>query len=145
MSWELQSFDLRTEELLAEIDLDVLAAGAVERLIGGRPAVLAPAEGRVVAPLFDIEPDHWEQAMSTPINLGVLDPDWLTIAMVHLVSTVVGERPEDLEPAAYAISPEIAHGLLDRFSSDLRPPTGDLFLEFSVPWDELQSILQARR
>ena len=102
----------------------------MERLIGARPRTLAPDQVRVVAPLFDIDPDHWEGAMRSSIDIGIPNSDWLAIALLQLVSKVVEVSPEDLGPAAYPVSLDVAQGLLDRFSSEVRLPPGGVFLDF---------------
>lgn len=129
MTWLVESFDVRTDELLAEIDLDALASDAVERLIGALPEALAPDQVRVVAPLFDIDPEQWRTVVQSSIAVGSPDADWFTIALVRLVSEVVQVSPEELGPAAYPISLEAAQGLLNRFSSDVRVPPGGVFLD----------------
>ena len=132
MTWLVHSFDTRTDALLAEFDLDVLASGAVERLIGTVPEALAPDQVRVVAPHFDIDPEQWSTVVrsSTP---GGTPTGWLAIALDHLVGEVVGVRPEEFVSSSYPVSPEAAQGLLDRFSSDVRVPPGEVFLGLVGP------------
>ena len=128
MTWLVQSFDTRTEELLAEVDLDALASGAVERLIGAVPQALAPDQVRVVAPLFGIDPGRWSEVVpSTPD--GTPDTGWLAVALDRLVGEVVGVPPEELDVASYPVPLEAAQGLLDRFSTDVRLPPGEVFLD----------------
>lgn len=134
MTWLVESYDRRTDELLADFDLNVLAALAVEHLIGTRPEVLSPDQVRVVAPLFDVEPDHWEGVVQSLTGDGVFGPDWLSRALAHLVSAVVDQNPENLVGVVWPIPEEVAQGLLDRFSTDVRLPDGEVFIDFAAPW-----------
>ena len=128
MTWLVESFDPRTDGLVAEVDLDVLASSAVERLIGAVPEALAPDQVRVVAPLFDIDPERWNEVVPSSTPDGTPDAGWLTVALDQLVGKVVEVRPEDFVSSSYPVSPEAAQELLDRFSSDSSLPPGEVFL-----------------
>ena len=128
MTWLVESFNMQTEELLAEFDLDALAAAAVKRLIGERPEVLTSDQVRAVAPLFDIEPDRWESVTGASADAGTSDSDWLASALLHQVSTMLGEDPEDVVGLVYPMSRETAQGLLDRFSAGVRIPEGGVYI-----------------
>ena len=129
MTWLVQSFDPRTEELLVEVDLDALASGAVERLIGAVPQALAPDQVRVVAPLFGIDPERWSEVVPSSTPDGTPDAAWLAVALDQLVGEVVEVPPDDLDVASYPVPWESAQGLLDRFSTDVRLPPGEVFLD----------------
>ena len=128
MTWLVESFDLQTDELLAEVDLDVLASGAVERLVGTVPQALAPDQVRVVAPLFGIDPGRWSTVVQSSTPGGTSEVNWFTAALDELVGEVVEVRPEEFVSSSYPVSPEAAQRLVDRFSSDVRVPPGAVFL-----------------
>jgi hypothetical protein len=126
VTWLVESFDVQTDGLLADFDLDILAARAVERAIGARPEVLTPDQIRVVAPLFDIEPDRWDKTLGSLTGVGVFDPDWLSLALVHLVATVVEQSPGNLVGGVWPIPGEVAQALLNRFSAGVQVPDGEV-------------------
>lgn len=130
VTWLIESFDVPNDKLLADFNLDVLAARAVERLIGPLPEVLTPDQVRVVAPLFDIEPDRWESIAESATGVRWFDSGWLARALVHLVRTVVDQSPEDLVGLVHPISVNAAQGLLNRFSAGARIPEGEVYIGF---------------
>lgn len=133
MTWLVESFDVQNDKLLAAPDLGTLAARAVERLIEERSEVLEPYQIRVIAPLFDIDPDDWERVVESSTGGGVFESDWLSTAVVHLVGKVVDQPPEDLVGLIWPIPWEVSQGLLDRFSAGVRVPEGEVYIGFFGP------------
>ena len=133
MTWFVQSFSMQTDELLAEFNLDQLAADAVDHLIGTPREAPSPDQVHVIAPLFGIEPAHWEAVTGSSDDSDVSGSSWLSRALLHLTVSVVGLPPEDLLEADHLLSPQVAQGLLDRFSAGVRVPDGQITLAFYGP------------
>ena len=133
MPWLVQSFDVQTDELVAEFDLDVLAEGAVERLTGSQPDVLTADQARLGAPRCAIDPGAGPRVTGPAADVGVLGSSWLAKELVQLVMRTTHERLEHLVEGDFRISRESAQGLLDRFSASGRIPDGETFLGFYEP------------
>ena len=130
MTWVVEIFSVQTDKLLADFDVDVLAARAVERLIGDRPEVLTANQVRSVALLFGVEPDRWGSFAESPTGMSWFDTDWLSRALARLVSRTVGQSTEDLVGGVWPVPRAVAQALLDQFSADVVVPEGEVDIGF---------------
>jgi hypothetical protein len=131
VTWIIEGFDEATDEFLGKLDLSLLAQGAIERMLGEIPQEPTAEQVRILAPIFGLEPDRWRSAMRAPVTISLLGLGWLDIALLNLLSQVLGIAPEELGPYVYPLPRKKAQELFYRFTDDAPGPRGELQVSFS--------------